>query len=54
VDGTRVGAVVGQLDAAVFPTAHIGLVLGPRFVVIPRYRRDRLTMIPALFGLRVR
>ena len=54
VDGTRVGAAVGQLDAAVFPAAHIGLMLGARFAVIPRYRHDRLTMVPVLLGLRVR
>lgn len=54
VDGTRVGAAVGQLDAAVFPADHLGLILGARFAVIPRYRHDRLTMIPVLLGLRVR
>ena len=54
VDGTRVGAAIGQLDAAVFPAAHLGLTLSGRFVVIPRYRHDRLTMIPVLVGLRVR
>jgi hypothetical protein len=54
VDGTRVGAVVGQLDAAVFPAADFGLILGSRFAVIPRYRHDRLTMVPLLLGLRVR
>lgn len=54
VDGTRVGAVIGQLDAAVFPAARLGLVLGARFVVIPRYRHDRLTLVPVLVGLRVR
>jgi hypothetical protein len=54
VDGTRVGAAVGQLDAAVFPAAHIGLIFGARFAAIPRYRHDRLTVLPVLFGLRVR
>ena len=53
VDSTRVGAAVGQLDAAVFPGAHLGLILGARFAVIPRYRHDRLTMVPVLLGLRV-
>jgi hypothetical protein len=53
IDGTRVGAAVGQLDAAVFPTVHLGLILGARFAVIPRYRQDRLTMIPVFVGLRV-
>lgn len=54
VDGTRVGAAVGQLDAAVFPVARVGLILGARYAAIPRYRHDRLTMIPLVFGLRVR
>jgi hypothetical protein len=54
VDGTRVGAVVGNLDAAFFPAAHFGLILGARFAMIPRYRHDFLTTIPMLFGLRVR
>lgn len=54
VDGTRVGAAVGQLDAAVFPATHLGLILGARLAAIPRYRHDRLTMLPVLFGLRVR
>ena len=54
VAGSRVGAAVGQLDAAVFPAANLGLILGAQFAVIPRYRHDRLTMVPVLLGLRVR
>jgi hypothetical protein len=54
VEGTRVGAALGQLDAAVFPAAHLGLIIGTRFAVVPRYRHDRLTMVPVLLGLRVR
>ena len=54
VSGTGVGAAIGQLDAAVFPAAHLGLILSGRFVAIPRYRHDRLTMVPVLVGLRVR
>ena len=54
VAGSRVGAAVGQLDVAVFPAAHLGVILGARFAVIPRYRHDRLTMVPVLLGLRVR
>ena len=54
VDGTRVGAAIGQLDAAVFPAAHLGLLLSGRFVAIPRYRHDRLTIVPVQVGLRVR
>ena len=54
VDGTLVGSAVGQFDVAAFPAAHIGLVLGTRFIVVPRYRRDRITIIPFMVGLRVR
>jgi hypothetical protein len=54
IDGTRVGAGVGQLDAAVFPAPHVGLILGARLGVVPRYRHDRLTMVPVLLGLRLR
>lgn len=54
VSGTRVGAAVGQLDAALLPAAHVGLVLGARYAVIPRYRHDRLTVVPVLVGLRLR
>ena len=54
VDDTRFGAAVGQFDAAVFPVDHLGVVLGARFTVVPRYRHDRLTMNPVLLGLRVR
>jgi hypothetical protein len=54
VGGTVVGAAVGQLDAAVFPAAGLGLTLGTRFAVVPGYRHDRLTMAPVLLGLRVR
>jgi len=54
VDGTRIGAAIGQLDASVFPAGHLGLVLGARLAVIPRYRRDRLTLLPLLIGVRVR
>lgn len=54
LDGTRVGAALGQLDVAAFPVAHIGFVLSGRFAVIPNYRQDHLTMRPVLFGLRVR
>lgn len=54
VDDTRVGAAFGQLDAAIFPVTHVGVTLGTGVVVIPRYRHDRLTMVPVLLGLRVR
>lgn len=54
VDGTRLGAAIGQLDLAGFPAEHIGWIVGARLVEIPRYRHDRLTMVPVLLGLRVR
>ena len=54
VDGTRLGAVIGQLDVAGFPAEHIGWIVGARLAVVPRYRHDRLSMIPVLFGLRLR
>ena len=54
VEGTRVGAVVGQVDAAVLPTSHVGVVVGVRALVIPRYQHDRLSAFPVLVGLRVR
>jgi hypothetical protein len=54
IDGTHVGAALGQLDVAVFPTSYLGLILGARCAMIPRYRHERLTMIPLLVGLRAR
>ena len=54
IDGTQVGAAAGQLDAAVFPAAQLGLFLSTRVAVVPRYRHDRLTMVPVLLGLRAR
>jgi len=52
-DGPRVGAFLGQLDAAAFPIAHVGLVLGARWIVIPRYRGDRLGVVPWTLGFRI-
>jgi hypothetical protein len=54
IDGTQVGAAVGHFDAALFPSAQLGLFLGAQVTVVPRYRHDRLTMVPVLFGLRAR
>lgn len=53
VNGTAVGAEIGQLDATVVAAAHIGVVFGTRLAVIPRYRHDRLTLVPLLVGIRV-
>jgi hypothetical protein len=52
--GSRVGAAVGQVDAAIFPVAHVGLVFGGRWIVIPRYRGDRLSVVPWMLGIRIR
>jgi hypothetical protein len=53
-DGPRVGATVGQVDGAAFPVKHVGLVFGGRWIVIPRYRGDRLSVLPWMLGLRIR
>jgi hypothetical protein len=53
-DGTRVGAAVSQLDAAVFPVPRVGLVVAGRWIVVPRYRSDQLSMVTWGFGLRLR
>ena len=53
-EGTRVGAVSGSVDTALFPTDHIGVVVGTRLIVVPRYRRDRLWTNPWALGVRVR
>jgi len=53
-DGTRVGATVSQLDATFFPLVHAGVVLGARWIVVPRYRSDKLSMLTWSFGLRLR
>jgi hypothetical protein len=54
VDGPRVGAAISQIDAAAFPAAHLGLVAGARWIVIPRYRGNRLSVLPWTLGIRVR
>jgi len=53
-DGTRVGAGVSQFDVALFPVRHIGVIAGARWVVVPRYRGDRLSVLPWAVGLRLR
>ena len=52
--GTRVGAAVSQLDMAFFPVSHIGLIAGTRWIVVPRYRGDKLSVLPWAIGLRFR
>ncbi len=53
-DGTRVGAAVIQADVAFFPVRHIGAIAGARWVAVPRYRGDRLSILPWAIGLRLR
>jgi len=53
-DGTRVAAALSQFDAALFPVTHVGLVAGARWIVVPRYRGDRLSVLPWMAGLRFR
>jgi len=53
-DGVRLGAVVSQADVAVFPVTHIGVIAGTRWVVLPRYRGDHLTIVPWAIGIRIR
>lgn len=51
---TRVGALVGQLDGAEFPLDHVGITLGVRPALLPRFRGDRLWIVPVWLGVRVR
>lgn len=53
-DGPRVGGVLGQLDAAIFPVRRVGVVAGVRVVVLPRYQGERLGTNPWSIGIRVR
>lgn len=52
--GSRVGAAVSQVDITLFPMTHIGLIAGARWVAVPRYRGDRLSILPWAIGLRLR
>jgi hypothetical protein len=53
-EGPRVGGIVVQADASVRASDHIGVLLGTRYVVLPRYLGDRLWTMRWAFGLRVR
>jgi hypothetical protein len=53
-DGRRVGAAVSQADITLFPVTHVGLIAGARWVAVPRYRGDRLSILPWAIGLRLR
>lgn len=52
--GTRVGAITANADVAAFMVGHVGVVIGTRFVIVPRYRGDRLWTNPWAMGLRIR
>ena len=52
--GTRVGAVLSQADVTLFPIPHLGVIAGARWIVVPRYRSDRLSILPWAIGLRLR
>jgi hypothetical protein len=54
VNASRFGAAIGQLDAALFPLAHVGLVLDSRRIVVPNYRSGRLSVLLWGAGVRVR
>jgi hypothetical protein len=52
--GTRVGAAVSLADVTWFPVSHVGVVAGARWIAVPRYNDDRLSIFPWAIGLRVR
>jgi hypothetical protein len=54
LNGTRVGAMAGNLDVAWFPVWNLGLVLGGRETLIPRYRHDALSLLGWTLGIRLR
>jgi hypothetical protein len=52
--GTRVWATVTQADLTFFPVRHIGLIAAARWVAVPRYAGDQLSILPWAIGLRFR
>jgi hypothetical protein len=54
LDDTRIGGVVAEAEAAVFPVPYLGIVASARTVAIPRYRQDRLSLAHWLLGVRLR
>src|SRR5262245_41938838 len=52
--GAHVGAVVSQADVTLFPVRRIGLIAGARWIAVPRYHGDRLSILPWAVGLRFR
>ena len=53
-DGTHTGAMIAQADITTFPFETVGIVAGARWIVVPSYRGDRLSILPWMIGLRVR
>jgi hypothetical protein len=53
-DHTYVGGIVSQADVGLFPLRHMGLVLGWRAIIVPKFRHDRLTLGSAVVGVRIR
>ena len=51
---TRIGGVLAEAEAAVFPVPYVGIVASARTVAIPRYRQDRLSLAHWLLGVRLR
>lgn len=51
---TRVGALISHVDGAILPTSHLGVILGARWVAVPRFRSDRLSLLQWSFGVRIR
>ena len=53
-EGTRVGAITANGDIAGFIVGHVGVVIGTRLIIVPRYRGDRLWTNPWAIGVRIR
>lgn len=52
--GSRVGAALSSVDGALFPLDRLGVVVGTRLIIVPRYHHDRLWSNPWMVGVRIR
>jgi hypothetical protein len=55
--GARIAASLrrsGSTRVGFFPVSHLGVIVGARWIVAPRYRGDRLSVLPWSLGFRVR
>ena len=52
--GSAVGGVLGLFDVAWLAASHVGVVVGGRWILLPSYRGDRLSLAPWALGVRVR